>query len=494
MDMREDAGRKELGRRIQSAIMASGQGSLSAFARQLGWSRALIYQYVNGDVLAQLDRLQSIAEATGKPLEWFLAPDPNGTSAAIRRLEERVSELEGTLGRAHAELATERGTRLEQGRQRRREMLELLRELCLAHRHSGNSQAMVDTGTRWLAVAEAAGDAPMAMEAQLQLGNAWFASGDIARAQVALEAALKAALELDDSRGELSARQELVRTLQAAGHIDDAREQAQRVAAGERWWPRWTGLISLAALAEQAGHLDDAEAYIEAARGVIEEPDAPDQQRTSAEVYLLSNRVNLLLGRGRFRDALRANAQMLSRAEPAHLLDQVREGMLNAALCHLRLGNVAPAEHQLDRIRRWTALEPDLRAELMVRVLEAEALLVGGDPKGARAAARDAVARATAAGRGQLLAEAELALGRVYLADLHPDDARYHLEKCRDRAHRLQLKKVEISAEVGLAHAALISGVPTATEDLANLARVCAEIGYEDIAAEAERLLGPRGK
>ncbi len=494
MNLREDSGKQELGRRIQSAIMASGQGSLSAFAGKLGWSRALIYQYVNGDVLVQLDRLQSIAEATGKPLEWFLAPDPNGCSSAIRELEEKVAELESTLGRAHAELAAERGARLEHQHQHGQATLELLRELCLAHRRSGNSQAMGEVGARWLAAAEAGRDARMAMDAQLQLGNAWFASGDIARAQSALEAALTAALELEDERAELSARQELVRTLQAAGRVDEARAQAECVAAAERWWPRWSGLVSLAALAEQTGHLNDAEGYIDAAQTVIEEPDAPEQHRLPAEAYLLSNRVNLLIARGRFQDALRANAEMLSRAEPAHLPDQMREGLLNAALCHLRLGNIAPAKYQLDRVRRWTALEPDQRAELMAQVIGSEALLLEGDPKGAKESARDAIERATAAGRGQLLAEAELALGRAYLADRQPDDARYHLEKCRDRAGRLQFKKVEMSAEVALARASLMDGTPAAIEHLAQLARGCAETGYEDLAAEAERLLGPGGK
>lgn len=494
MNLSENAGRQELGRRIQSAIMASGQGSLSAFAGRLGWSRALIYQYVKGDVLVQLDRLQSIAEATGKPLEWFLAPDPNGTSTEIRELETRVSELEGTLARAHAELAEARGARLEQERQRRREALELLRELCLAHRRSGNSQAMVEVGTRWLAVAEAADDARMAMDAQLQLGNAWFASGDIARAQAALEGALRAAVELEDGRAALSARQELVRTLQASGRIDEARAQAQHVAAGERWWPRWSGLVSLAALAEQTGELDGAEEFIARAQAVVQEPDAPEQQRPLAEAYVLSNRVNVLIARGRYEVALRTSADMHSLAQVAGLADQMREAMLNAALCHLRLGHIDPAEYQVNRVQRWTTLEPDARAELMARVIEAEALLLRGDLTRAKECARDAIERATAAGRGQLLAEAELALGRAYLAEERSDDARYHLERCRDRARRLQLRKVEMSAELALARGALMSGTPAAIEHLGRLGRMCAEIGYEDLAAEAEDLLGAGGK
>ena len=51
-----------------------------------------------------------------------------------------------------------------------------------------------------------------------------------------------------------------------------------------------------------------------------------------------------------------------------------------------------------------------------------------------------------------------------------------------------------MSAEVALARASLMDGTPAAIEHLAQLARGCAETGYEDLAAEAERLLGPGGK
>ena len=92
MDLRTSEGRQELGRRIQSAIMAAGFESLPEFAKKLGWSRALIYQYVNGQVLVQLDRLQQIAEHTEKKLEWFLVADPKATSAeAAAREDERDS-------------------------------------------------------------------------------------------------------------------------------------------------------------------------------------------------------------------------------------------------------------------------------------------------------------------------------------------------------------------------------------------------------------------
>ena len=86
MDLREERGRVELGRRIQSAIAQAGYASLPSFAEALGCSRALIYQYVSGNVLVQLDRLCAIAELTDKPLNWFLAEDPNGAPAEVQRL------------------------------------------------------------------------------------------------------------------------------------------------------------------------------------------------------------------------------------------------------------------------------------------------------------------------------------------------------------------------------------------------------------------------
>jgi len=129
MDLTTAAGRQELGVRIQSAIMAAGHDSLPEFARTLGWSRALIYQYVSGRVLVQLDRLQQIAHATAKPLEWFLAADPNGDATRDAEFSVRLDHAAAQVAATQEALAAERGLRLVDEQRTRETSTDLLLHL-----------------------------------------------------------------------------------------------------------------------------------------------------------------------------------------------------------------------------------------------------------------------------------------------------------------------------------------------------------------------------
>ncbi len=494
MDLREPSGRRELGRRIQSAVMGAGHGSLSAFAERLGCSRALIYQYVNGQVLVQLDRLQTIAELTGKPLEWFLQADPGATPAEVVELKREVEELSERVGQMQAVVARERGARLQQREQHTGAMIEAVRELVLAHRKAGDAQAVLDVAPRWLSLAQEAGDEQAAMNARLQMAHAWYETGDMDRARDALGEVVGLAGRLANKRAEESARQELVRVLKAAGHTDEAREEATRLAESERWWPRWSARVSLAAVAEQTGELAEAGRRLDEAEALVDEASAPEAYQPLARAYVLSNRVNIALARGRHDEALKLNATFRSLAERAGLPDQMREAALNEAICHVRSERLEEAGEQLERLHEWALHLGDRRIAALTDIFESERLRRGGDPGAAKRVARAAVDEANGGRSGQILAEAELALGQAHLAEGQPEDARYYLEKCLSRASSLQLRRLTVAAQLALALTGLVGGEAGATERLAEVADVASALGYEDLHREAAASLAAADK
>ena len=158
MDLRTPEGRLELGRRIHSAIAEAGFDSLPRFAQALGCSRALIYQYVKGDVLVQADRLQHIGELTGKSLEWFFTPRHNGDCAETQRLTEELSRARVRVEELEQALSLSRRAVSEQDGRRRRESMDLLRRLWLALRRAGDSAGSLEHAPRWRELARSLDD------------------------------------------------------------------------------------------------------------------------------------------------------------------------------------------------------------------------------------------------------------------------------------------------------------------------------------------------
>ncbi len=490
MDLRAHCGRKELGRRIQAAIAQAGYSSLPAFAEELGCSRALIYQYIGGEVLVQLDRLCAIADLTGHALDWFISPDPNGATGEVTRLEEQLGQTGERCEQLEAALAADRGARLTDADAARRSLLEALQELCRAQRQAGDLQALSRGAARCEELARQLADEPALMGALLHAGHAAIGLGERDSAEEALRAALELAEELADERAVLSARQELVRVLQAAGHLEDAREAARPLLDAQRWWPRWAARVALAAIDEQAGELRSAEVYIEDAERVIAEADAPGEHARIATVYAQSNRANIALARGDYAAAAREADRLHELAAEAGLPDQVREATLNRAIVALRTGALDRAEELLGRLRDWAQMAGDKRLAGLAAVFEGERLIGVGEPAQARQLAQQGIELGNGSVSGQIVAEAELVLGMAYLADALVDDALYHLRRCRDRAHRLELRRVEAFARLQEGRALSLAGerqwVETVRE-ARDLARTC---GYEDLAEVARVLLG----
>jgi transcriptional regulator with XRE-family HTH domain len=158
MDLSTPEGRREQGQRLQRAIIEAGYDSFSAFAEKLGCSRALIYQYVNGTVLAQPDRVQAISRLTGKPLEWFYAEDPDALTRQTDDLRSTVEELNRQTAALQAELGRMRDSASVQAEQQRAEVLALAAELAYACREGRDPRALLEASQRWRELARAAGD------------------------------------------------------------------------------------------------------------------------------------------------------------------------------------------------------------------------------------------------------------------------------------------------------------------------------------------------
>ena len=481
MDLQNADGRKELGKRIQSAIAEAGYPSLPLFAKELGCSRALIYQYVNGDVLVQLSRLEHIAKLTRKPLEWFFVsaslPDPDRHAALEQRLEQADQEAEEL--RAH--LGREMSARAQERANHRASLAGVLRELCLARRNLGDAAGVLEIAPRWLEVAEDIGDQRAVIDANLQMGHAWLLRGELPRARSCVEEGLASARQLGDARAEDSARQELVRVLQASGQVAEAREHARELAHANRWWPRWSALATLAALSEQTGDLETAQEYLDQADEVINAPDQKAAHKTMATAYLASNRVNIALARGDYLRAARSAEELQALASRANLPDQAREATLDTAVAQLRSGKLARALTSLERLVQWADAAGDVRLVGFARVFASECLRQCGDTAEARRAARQSLDHAAEVSSGHLMAEAELALGLAHLDEGHYDDARHHLLRCVSRADRLQLRRVLATCELALAQALVQTQDVRAPEELRRVAQATEATGYLDL-------------
>lgn len=485
MDISTPAGRHELGTRLQSAIMGAGFDSLPEFARKLGWSRALIYQYVSGRVLVQLDRLQQIAEATGKPLEWFLAADPNEQSSRAADLTAQLQQAEQRVRLVQDELAEERAARVHEERGSRARELELRGQLCRALRRASDATGLVEAAAAALELARRAGEPRAAMQAQLHMGHGWYLMGDLARAREVLLGTVQAAAEAAEPAVLNSARQELVRVLLQAGQVTEAQRVAEQLAQAELWWPRWSGLVTLAAISAQQARFEQAERQLLAAEEVIESAEETPARMAVARAYVLSNRVTLALTRGDYRVAADWNRQLRSLAGAASAIDQLRESELNAAIIDLRRGALAEAEEKLALLQEWSALADDRRLAVLCRVFESELRRRCGDLEAARQLAQTALDEALAGGQPHARVEASLALGQAYLAAGRPQEAHYQLERAEQLAAELGLARLQWQARLLIAHAGK-------ADNIGELATRLAAMGFEDLNVEATLASWPR--
>jgi tetratricopeptide (TPR) repeat protein len=238
-------------------------------------------------------------------------------------------------------------------------------------------------------------------------------------------------------------------------------------------------------MAEQTGQLQDAEARLEEATEATDQGEATPQQRSLAKTYVASNRANISLARGRYTEALEQAEAHRQLAEAAHLPDQLREAALNAAIAHVRMGNVNEAASALQRLDEWCTMSGDRRVGALVKVFVGELLRRSGDLPQAKRAGLNALESATECGHAVVLAEAELALAEAYAAQGQLDDAGHRFTKCIDRAARLAYRRHDVAGRLGLARVAARQGDRDAAKDIDRVRSTAAELGYEDLEADA---------
>ena len=439
MDLSTRAGRHRQGQRIQAAAEEAGL-PLAELAKQVGCSRALIYQYLSGQVLAQPDRLQAIANLCGRSLAWFYC-DEGETLPAAERDEE--------LDRVRAELESEK---LAFERARAGELAEHLTALAGAQGAPPDFAALRRTCERLVERARDLDDPVKLAEAWFRLGNACYALGDYDAVRAAMTTAADSFRALDQPARERAARQTLGAALAGLGERDRALSQFAEVLAGGSFADEWRARLGRADVFEALGRGEEALAELQAAEArIVDEPESTE--RSWAELYVTAATVNVYLLHDDFEAALSRARECVRKAEELAEVGQLIEARINVGFARRQLGQWAESWEAFDDAVRLARLTADQERAATALACRAELLACLGLHDRARAEGKDALAAALAMGsaRGELLAH--LALSEAYRRSGHGQEALYHAKQGLAAAAGHSLTKLEARLRVAVAMA-----------------------------------------
>lgn len=472
MDLRRAEGRREQGRRIQAALDDAGL-SAAALAREIGCSRALVYQYLAGQVLAQPDRVQAIAELCGKPLAWFFSDEPESAAAAEAETARLRREFEAE------KLAHERGRSAEQA--------DALLALAAAHESGPDFAALRRVCERLVERSRDLGDPRRLAEAQFKLGNACYALGDYEAARAALSEATAGFREQQAYDRERAARQTLGGALAGLGERDRALAEFEAVLDSADPADLWRGRLGRADVFEALGRGEEALAELEAAEAALPDDSA---ERGLAELYLCAATANVYLLHDDFAAAAAAARRCLPLAEEQAAVTQVVEARLNLACAERYQGHWVAALEAIEDALRLARLTGDRERQATAGAGWAELLGALGLWDQARAAGKDALAAALALGsvRGEILAHQ--ALSETYRRAGDAQEALYHARQGAAAAGGHRLVKLEASLRLCLALALRAGGAAGAEAELRRVAATADEIGARRLQAEAALALG----
>jgi transcriptional regulator with XRE-family HTH domain len=461
MDLSTRQGRREQGLLIQRAVEQAGL-SVEDLATRIGCSRALIYQYLSGTTLAQPDRLQLIARETGVPLSYFFDGEmPAGPGAETPEARRPIADS-----------------------------IRRLEELSRYQASPPDWQAVASTSEQIISLAAQAGEAEARGGALLALGQARIRMGDFSRATAPLSEAVEIFSQLGNSPAEVDARQTLGHAYLSTGRISEARAQFSLVAASERWQARWSGAVSLAAVAEQAGDYREAMAKCDEAAAIIDEEGAPGE-RARGMLYVHANRVNLYVAGGDFRSARALAQQCLVEAEAQGNSDQHLEARLNLALCAYWLGEWSQAHRELTGAIQLARFLADKGREAMARAALAILLAAMCDCEPSIEQAKDALAAALSQGDHRAELFAQLALTDAYYALDRDSEARYHANQALAVANALRLPLYEVEARLRVARLALrLHDFEEARDSLGRALASAERLGARHLAADGQLVQG----
>lgn len=454
MDLSTKSGRREQGQRVQRAIERAGL-SIEELAGRIGCSRALIYQYLSGSTLAQPDRLQQIARECGVSFAAFYAEDdtardmPPAQQAAALAAPPPPQEVAARLG----------------------ETLRALQELADAQESPPDYRSLATTCERILSLASQLGDRAIQGQAWKRLGNARLRSADFARAVEALNRAVALAQEAGDTTNETGARQSLGTAMVSMGRISEAQAEFTRIASGSLFSGRWQGTLSLGGIHEMQGEYRAALQRLDDAASILEEGErtgaASAQEASAGMLYVTTNRRNVFMDEGDFRQARPLAEKGLADAEALGNADQHLEARFDLAWCDFHLGQWQDAYRGFTTMLQLARFVGDQGRETMARAWLGIFLAAAGEFDGAITYGKDALSLALSHGdrRGELYAQ--LALSDAYLgANGRESEARYHAAQAlaittalrMERAEaECRLRQVRLSRQAGDWDEALIS-------------------------------------
>jgi transcriptional regulator with XRE-family HTH domain len=375
IDFSSRDGRRLQGRLIGRAAEDAGL-SLEGLAREIGCSRALLYQYVSGVTLAQADRLQQIALRTGKSLGYFFGLDTPPAEATER--------------------------------------LTALQRLFRAYISPPDVPAAYATCEQVEALARQLGDWGCVGQAHLHLIRLLLRQGEAARTLALVERALAEArangYELDwDGLAQAHGH-----ALLLLGRIEEAEMCFTQVAASPAWHGRWQGLVSLAAVDEHRGLYRRALERLEQALLLAETaPDAHAAHRL--RVYVLGNQSNIFLACGDHPQAAVTARLAEDVAVQEAISDQYIEALLTQGVCHRWSGALAASRLTLEMAGRWARLATDGAREAVAWAEQSQTLIeMGRFPEGCSLAERArAESERLGAQRAALAAYLALATGEA---------------------------------------------------------------------------------
>lgn len=481
MDLSTTEGRREQGRLIRLAAEMSGL-SLEALAERIGCSRALIYQYASGRTLAQADRLQKIASATGKSMAYFYSEYAQGeqTAAALKDERELLSKEREKI-QAERELLEREGESLSA--ETLSQTVGQLEELAKAQEGPPALRDVISTSERIISLARELRDKEKEAEAHLKIGNARIALGEAALARTALEKAAALFAQLGKTARELAARQSLGNALLALGHTDPALEEFKKVRAGSDWWNRWQGEVSMAAVYEQVGDYRAAVAHLDGAAEIVSERGQGREGRVG-DLYVQANMINVHLGYGEYRTALSLARECVENAAELGIADQHIEGLLNVGTCLHRMGGWGEGERSLLHALELARFTGDRGREAVAGACLADLWATAGRYSASKDIGKDALTISLRSGirRAELLVQA--ALGNVYLLSGAAGESLHHFEEALGLARELRTAKMEAAIYQARASARLqLDDLPGADEDARKALRVTHELGAKDLEA-----------
>ncbi len=354
------------GRRIKEAAHTAGI-TLRDLAVHLGIARPTIYAYVAGTLRVPPARLQAIAKATGRPIEFFdqMGDKPGHWDGemAVQHTDALMSGPDcaaachfalATLEQVPTSDALARGRLLQRAGTARLYLGEYIE--AIGHLDDA-SRAFGDAG-----LADRQGDCSQS------LGYCYLNIGLIDRARAAFADALQKCDAVD----------------------------------------RWRAQTALASADERVGDFDSAESRLAQAGAT---PGLP----SIAKIYVGANLATLAANRGYWDLCVERSLPVLEGAVELGLRDQTIERMTQIGLARVQQGLLEEASLWLIRAADAAALVGDHARGVLVRLVTATLSSAVGDPDAARKDTVDALAEATRHQYRRSEAYAQVQLARLAL-------------------------------------------------------------------------------